>query len=109
MLATHELYNITNIWKYLRSRNQGQVFFGCDTLDNKVIITGGSHDINLLVGISDTVLYNAIDNSWTSCANMNSGRYNHTQTILKNGDILVIGGIKDTDAINSCELLSASN
>jgi Galactose oxidase-like, Early set domain/Glyoxal oxidase N-terminus len=68
--------------------------------DGRLLATGGHIDND--VGISNAIIFDYRNNSWTDTASeMNGGRWYPTNTTLANGEVLVIGGnIDNTFGVN---------
>ncbi|CAF1670130.1 unnamed protein product, partial [Adineta ricciae] len=49
-------------------------------------------------------LYDLLTGNWTTAANMNIERSQHTASILANGKILVAGGYNGNSSINTAKL-----
>ena len=50
-------------------------------------------------------MYDPVTGNWTLTRKMKSSRYQHTESMLKNGKVLLIGGVKSgIMSINSTEL-----
>jgi len=77
------------------------------TLQNGQVLVAGGYYATGKSGnsISSAELFNPITRIWTNTGSMLTARYNHTATILKNGKVLVIGGL-DTQGyiLSSAEL-----
>lgn len=69
--------------------------------NGKLLVTGGHMADN--VGLPDAAVYNPFTDSWTMLPQMNAGRWYPTNTVLANGDVLVMGGnmnpITDADPL----------
>jgi hypothetical protein len=63
-----------------------------------LLVTGGHMADN--VGLPDAAIYNPYTDAWTMLPHMNAGRWYPTNTVLANGDVLVMGGNENpiTDA-----------
>src|SRR5262249_3144165 len=55
----------------------------------QVLVTGGSDGANF---VANAEVYDAATNSWSSAGTMITARYQHTVTLLANGQALVAGG-----------------
>jgi hypothetical protein len=65
----------------------------------QVLAAGGSSsDVNGTVA-SSAELYDPAAKRWTPAASMNSGRYEFTATLLRNGQVLVAGGLPPSSAV----------
>ncbi|MCR9246319.1 MAG: hypothetical protein NXI31_14905 [bacterium] len=74
--------------------------------DGRVLVTGGSTTTQgtsieaILAGITNTAeIYDPATGRWTAIAAMGSPRYAHTQTLLADGSVLLVGGIEDDGAV----------
>lgn len=82
-----------------------------DTLlpSGDVLLTGGYRLIynGFLDVISGTEIYSPTTNAWTPELSMNIPRTNHTATLLKNGKVLLAGGISKDENNSQFEVSSA--
>ena len=67
--------------------------------DGKVIVTGGEFQRGGWTGvnsapISSTEIYDPVANTWTISGHMIEGRQFHSAVLLKNGKVMVIGGMQ---------------
>ena len=70
--------------------------------DGKVLVAGGLvSDGKTSTADSTAELYDTQNNSFTLIGSMSTARYNHTATLLKNGTVLVVGGINGYTALQS--------
>jgi len=68
--------------------------------DGTLFVAGGHISNN--VGLSRASTYNPFTNAWTHLPNMNAGRWYPTNTVLANGDVLVVSGDIDlTTGVNT--------
>jgi hypothetical protein len=58
--------------------------------------------------LAEAELYNPSTGTWTVTGSMSTPRYNHTATLLKNGQVLVAGGQNDSGILSSAELYNPS-
>jgi hypothetical protein len=68
----------------------GHVFLA----DGRLLVAGGHISNN--VGEAKAAIYDPFTNSWTRLPDMNAGRWYPSNTILPNGDVLVVSGDEDT-------------
>jgi galactose oxidase-like protein/fibronectin type III domain protein/glyoxal oxidase-like protein len=68
----------------------GHVFLA----DGRLFVAGGHISNN--VGLPNAAIYNPFTNSWTRLPDMNAGRWYPSNTVLANGDVLVVSGDVDT-------------
>ena len=61
--------------------------------DGKVLVTGGVAGGSPL---SSTSVFDPVANSWAAGPSLPKGRYEHAQTTLGNGDVLIVGGYEVT-------------
>ncbi len=72
------------------------------TLQNgQILVAGGLVAGTTPTSTSSAELYNPVTNQWTSAPSMKNARAGHTATLLKNGQVLVVGG---DDAKDTAEL-----
>ncbi|MFA4902731.1 MAG: kelch repeat-containing protein [Desulfobaccales bacterium] len=62
------------------------------TAGGSVMVAGGFSQYNNQGQLSSVELYNPVQGSWSSGAELNSPRGNHTATVMSNGWVLVTGG-----------------
>jgi len=80
-----------------------------------VLVTGGAQDqgVELPIVLSSVELYVPIAKRWFAMPSMNIPRWQHTATVLPDGEVLVAGGWRWTDhgqaAINSAEIFNPRN
>lgn len=68
--------------------------FAATRLDSgEVLITGGLTNSNATSGLYTAELYNPSSGKFTAAGDMMDVRSGHTSTLLKNGEVLVVGGI----------------
>jgi len=68
--------------------------------NGNVLVTAG-YDGRIL---NDAHLYDPSTETWTMTDSMNHARFYHVASVLKNGKVLVTGGLYYTVALNSTEL-----
>jgi hypothetical protein len=69
--------------------------------DGRVLITGGFEND----GLTSCEIYDPLTHKFIQAANMSTGRYWHTATLIPTtGEVLVCGGQNWEDLFNSCEL-----
>ncbi|HEX7570067.1 MAG TPA: kelch repeat-containing protein, partial [Verrucomicrobiae bacterium] len=71
--------------------------------EGNVMVAGGSvaQSPYCTAGVE---LYNPTTESWITAASLNTGRFNHTATLLPNDKVLVVGGDGSTPWLASAEL-----
>jgi N-acetylneuraminic acid mutarotase len=73
--------------------------------NGNVLITGGHSDSwNNFSGRASAEVYNPATGTFALAGSMAEGRYRHTETLLRNGKVLVTGGFGDRTALASAEL-----
>jgi hypothetical protein len=60
--------------------------------NGEVLVAGGQNSNLMYPFISSAELYNPATGKWSSTGNLNTARYNHTATLLNNGQVLIAGG-----------------
>ena len=105
-LTTCELYDpATGTWSptgRLQSVQDsfGRAIFGRDlpqvTLlqDGRVLMAGGTFDVDLYYGMPNTELYDPVSGTWSHAPNLHVPRLYHSATLLRDGKVLVAGGDK---------------
>jgi len=74
--------------------------------DGRILVTGG-YSGNPNLGYKPTSkceIYDPNTNSWSEIAPMLSSRFRHTTTLLENGEVLVVGGTQEIEALNTAEI-----
>ena len=104
VLASAELYDpSTNSWTATGSMHLPRQFHDATLLsDGRVMVTGGVQAATPPVfaqgaprgsALTVTEIYDPASGTWSATGNMNTARYVHTATLLRNGDVLVAGGM----------------
>jgi N-acetylneuraminic acid mutarotase len=107
--ASTELYNLSNgTWSSPGNSHTG-INGPCAILPNgKVLVAGGAVDGQVLTAAE---LYNQYTKTWEMTGSMNKARCGHTETLLKDGSVLVTGGLYELgspmNVITSAELYNA--
>ncbi len=57
-----------------------------------------------VLAVASAELYDPLNNSGSPAASMGTARYYHTETLLQDGKVLVVGGYDNYSAFSSCEL-----
>jgi hypothetical protein len=70
----------------------------------KVLVAGGVGPNRCSPPISDAELYDPASGTWSTTGSLNTARFNHTATLLPNGEVLVAGGYTPQVALDSAEL-----
>jgi hypothetical protein len=93
-LASAELYNpAAGTFTVTGSMKTSRELFTATLLDNGEVLAAGGQNSNLAFPfLSSAELYNPSTGKWTSTGSLNAGRYNHTATLLNNGQVLIVGG-----------------
>lgn len=93
-IASAELYNpSTGAFTVTGSMKTSRQFFTATLLGNGSVLAAGGENSNLIAPfLSSAELYNPSTAKWTSTRSLNTGRYNHTATLLNNGQVLIAGG-----------------
>ncbi|HEY3663278.1 MAG TPA: kelch repeat-containing protein [Chthoniobacterales bacterium] len=60
--------------------------------DGTVLVAGGQYLDGSYLTLASAELYYPASEHWTFTGSLNTGRYNHTATLLANGQVLVTGG-----------------
>ena len=104
ILDTVELYNpATGQWSYTGSllKRRWQATFTL-LLSGQVLVLGGQFSYDSANPghtevFNSAELYDPATGKWNTAASMNTARYGHTATLLKNGKVLVVGGSTGTE------------
>jgi uncharacterized repeat protein (TIGR03803 family) len=93
-ITTAELYNPSNItWTTTGNLAYGRIGHTATLLPSgQVLVCGGAPDNISSNPTSTAELYNPSAGTWTQTGSMTTARYNHTATLLPNGEVLVAGG-----------------
>jgi len=93
-LASAELFNpSTGTFTPTGGMKTTRQFFTATLLSNGEVLVAGGENTNLVYPfISSAELYNSSTGKWTSTGSLNTARYNHTATLLNNGQVLIAGG-----------------
>jgi hypothetical protein len=102
-------------WKTTGTMLPPQRHFHTATLlqNGRVLVTGGlcangTWDCGTGSVLNSAELYNPSTSTWTRTGSMSTGRYLHTATLLKNGEVLVAGGFTSAGVADSAELYNPS-
>jgi N-acetylneuraminic acid mutarotase len=108
--STAELYNpATGSWTTTGSLNLRRQNHTATLLpDGLVLVTGGNGNNQSGSNIAMAELYNPATSNWTVTCSLNTGRENHTATLLANGFVLVAGGI-GSSYLSSAEVYPISS
>jgi len=101
-LATAELYNIASrSWTTTGQMKSARTLHTASLLrDGKVLVAGGqSGTYPSVVYASSAELYDPNTGNWTVTGSLGTGRAQHTETVLPNGKVLVVGGSAGTYAV----------
>jgi hypothetical protein len=93
-LASAELYNpSTGTFTPTGSMKTARQLFTATLLTNGEVLVAGGQNSNLgYPYVSSAELYNPSIGKWSSTGSLNTARYNHTATLLNNGQVLIAGG-----------------
>ena len=68
--------------------------------DGTVLITGGvENSAGTLAATNTAEIYDPVHQTFTVAANMNTARFGHTATLLKNGEVLIAGGLNGSASL----------
>ncbi len=73
-------------------------------LDGRVLITGGWNSGQPGAGLASAEIYDPVSQVSSAIADMATGRYEHTSTLLADGRVLIAGGVSLGAARNSAEI-----
>jgi plastocyanin/N-acetylneuraminic acid mutarotase len=95
----------SNPWTPTPPMNVNRSFSAVATLQNgSVLVAGGFAGAVANSSISSAEMYNPSTNTWKMVAPMHVGRAGAIAVTLKNGEVLVSGGLGSTGPLTSCEL-----
>jgi N-acetylneuraminic acid mutarotase len=108
-VATAELYNSTgNTWTSTASMTNARYFQAATLLSSgRVLVTGGATGPGPSgPGVPTTTaeLYDPAAGTWSASGSLNSARMKHTQALLQDTRLLIVGGTNGTSALNSSEI-----
>lgn len=105
-----ELYDpVSNTWSAAASLSYALFGHTATLLGNGNVLVVQARD-QYYVGYNLPIssLYDPVTNAWSSTAVSNSGRVDHTATLLANGDVLVAGGYSGALGVASAERYSTA-
>jgi hypothetical protein len=77
--------------------------------DGRVLVTGGADSEYGGAVLSMAEVYDPATGTWTATGNMTTARRNHTATLLRNGQVLVTGGMDGSGVLqNTAEVYDAT-
>jgi hypothetical protein len=93
-LASAELYNpSTGTFTPAGSMKTAREFFTATLLNNgQLLVAGGQHSNLVYPYISSAELYDPSTGKWSSTESLNTARFDHTATLLNNGQVLIAAG-----------------
>ncbi|MBL9039406.1 MAG: hypothetical protein JNG84_12885 [Archangium sp.] len=101
-LATAEVFTLrTGKWTSVAPLSRGRSHHTATLLkDGRVLVTGGTAeettgDSARFVPLSSAEVYDAKANRWSAVAPMREARNGHTATLLPDGKVLVVGGMRE--------------
>ena len=105
-LSSAELYDpATGTWASTGLMNNNRDLHSATLLANGMVLVAGGYN-NSGAGnlLSNAELYDLATGTWTSNSTMNTGRREHTATVLPNGKVLIAGGLGNSGYLSSTEL-----
>jgi N-acetylneuraminic acid mutarotase len=105
-LSITELYEPATGTRTLSgSLNTARRYHTATLLKNgRILVAGGFIDGPTNTSTNNAELYDPATGSWTNTGSMMVGRAFHTATLLPNGNVLVAGGVDETNSLSSVEL-----
>lgn len=96
--ARAELYDPNNgKWSPTASMNSPRTLHAATILaDSRVLIVGGIVCTPFCTTLVNAEIYDPNSETWTNTGSLNFARYGHTLTLLRNGKVLVVGGVNST-------------
>ncbi len=102
-IANAELYDpATGKWTTTGAMSFGRANFSATLLMNgKVLVAGGAGFLSnsIFFQTNGAELYDPSSGTWTPTGSMMAPRFVHTAILLLNGQVLVTGGVSDTDDV----------
>jgi hypothetical protein len=108
--AAPALCQAAGAWTYTGTMPMARQFHTATLLnDGQVLVAGGCQpaeacEADDASALFTAELYDPFTGNWTPTGNMPSGRFGHTATLLKNGEVLVTGGY----STNSIRILKSA-
>jgi N-acetylneuraminic acid mutarotase len=104
-LSSAELYDpVTGTWTATGSLAQARFGYTATLLPNgQVLVAGGNDSVSGFHELSSAELYDPATETWRATGSLAQARQSHTATLLRNGQVLVVGGYNGT-SLSSAEL-----
>ena len=102
-----ELYDpATGLWSRAKDMNVPRYNHTATLLpDGRVLVVGGSSTTSVISSLGTAELYNPASDTWESTSTaLTNSRQEHTATLLRNGKVLVTGGIGGDSLVFNSEL-----
>jgi len=112
-LASAELYDPTRgIWTTTGSLHEAHEYHTATLLNTgKVLVTGGSNYNRITFAkatLASAELYDPAQGTWITTGSIHDPREDHTSTLLRNGEVLIVGGENEVSGLTSAELYDPS-
>ena len=107
MLSSAELFNpASNTWSATGTLSAMRYNHTAVLLSTgKVLVAGGTGRLKRSsVKLASCELYDPNTQTWSATGNLNTGRTQHTATVLQNGKVLAVGGLGSSGYLSSAEL-----
>jgi len=110
IIASSELYDpATGTWSATGSLATGRLQHTATLLHNgKVLVTGGANNVidpmRFMSPLASCELYDPDTGTWTTVNALRVEHMFHTATLLNNGQVLVVGGLSNSDLTPDVEL-----
>ena len=107
-LTSAELFNpATGAFTFTGSMKTARELFTATLLNNgQVLVAGGQNSNFIFPYISTAELYNPQTGKWSSTGSLNAARFDHTATLLNNGQVLIAAGAA---TLSSAELYNPTS
>ncbi len=109
-VATAEIYDPgANRWSGTGSLTTPRIFHTMTRLaDGRVFVTGGRRPASSDHTVATTEIYDPSQERWADAATMTTARDSHTATLLADGRVLAVGGLRNSVSLDSAEIYDSN-